>query len=86
MISYGKETATWNFIIRLYCSILYSWKGFHNIFLYYKLLCLSKAAFVSVVKEIKKTFYTLEGVWVRKKNWVKRKIISIGRKICPLTL
>ena len=46
----------------------------------------SKAAFVSVVKEIKKTFYTLEGVWVRKENRVKRKIISVDRKICPLTL
>ena len=27
-----------------------------------------KAAFVSVVKEIKKTFYILEGVQVRKEN------------------
>ena len=32
------------------------------------------------------TFYTLEGVWVRKENWVKWKIISVDRKICPLTL
>ena len=30
MISNGKKAATWNFIIRLYCSVLYS----------YKLLCL----------------------------------------------
>ena len=27
----------------------------------------SKAAFVSVVKEIRKMFYTLDGVWVRMK-------------------
>ena len=47
---------------------------------------LSNAVFVSVVKEIRKTFYTLEGVWVRKENWVKQKIISVDRKICPLTL
>ena len=64
MISYGKETETWNFIIRLYCSILYSWKGFHNIFLYYKVLCLSKLAqILSDVPEGSDGFWQVREFW-----------------------
>ena len=44
------------------------------------------AVFVLASNHFHKCFSVNAGVWVRKENWVKRKIISVDRKICPLTL
>ena len=42
---------------------------------------LTKAAFVSAENGFEKTIYTLPCVWLRMKNMVKQKIISVDCKI-----